>query len=813
MKFFLSSFLAIFLVCCSGAPTDPSILREQLALLDTESTSAPQSSPHDIINLYKILYYRFDRFKPFKFDDASSEESSKFLEILLRYHKIFQSIFTLSPLETLQTVRLYGSLDLASFFSEYITMRADAPNLFDMKFPLQEIKNNGSPENDETILYNYEYIAQNLILTPFAAPSHRKNSIDSNIQGPYSAAHDWDERKEFLREIIRMFKKVHEKSADQFIIQKAFRRIKKYEFLIKEFQVDEQGPCIDHFTNSFRHLQSLSETSENARRKYFFLIKAYRRHLINYQFTDPSIFPQPMLATVCRKYFDKKESSKLLNYPTRRLLQKANKDLRENRLEKIYKKKKILRPTFKLANYRGLWHNLLNLEDGPVSKEEKHGDVPTPKENNLLEGTGSKEENYVKDVIAKNGNPEFTLTPKEKWFVKVSLSIPYLDLSINSSSLKYELDKFATQLASAKDRLPYFLGLFSSLKYNYSSFQNYLVRNPDGQNSTEISLMHSILLEYYRNCQHFFTNSSKEYLLRIRLEGNFALAYLFLVFALRKTDLSFNNLKRPLDLILGYNDPIKCFMDQPLLISAKYGLLAKEILQRPYKSKDQTQNTNSIDLSTTPENSYSCIVDWKERKEILAEIVNSFKDLSEMTKEIEGKNKFLWGKIEKYEFIIREFQVDNNGPSMDHCVQIFHQLQRQVKQKDFYGDITPITKKLHSLFKVYYQNLYEWQFINPILCPRPMLAIISHQDLNKRKIFKLLKLPIRELVQEAVKSLEEVQIEDIISRIKNLESNFILAKSHDLTFRREVWHNLINREDVLTPFGKWIVKVYLALSR
>jgi hypothetical protein len=94
-----------------------------------------------------------------------------------------------------------------------------------------------------------------------------------------------------------------------------------------------------------------------------------------------------------------------------------------------------------------------------------------------------------------------------------------------------------------------------------------------------------------------------------------------------------------------------------------------------------------------------------------------------------------------------------------------------------------------------------------------MLAIISHQYLKKKRLFELFKLPIGELLQEAIKSLELVQIEAIRSKVKKLEANFILAKSQDLSFRRAFWHNLINLDDVLTPFGKWIVKVYLTLSK
>jgi hypothetical protein len=673
-----------------------------------------------------------------------------------------------------------------------------------MKYPLQVITDTCTPEYSERInmyiLCNYGTIAKEIVLTPFVAPSQRMNTIYSNIQGPYSVIHDWEGRKEILREIILIFKKVHKKSFYQKNIERAFRRINRYEFLIKELQVDEHGPCHDHFLNVFRHLKTFPEASKNTRGNYLLLLEIYRMHLINYQFTDPSVFSKEMLAIVCQKYFNNKKVSKLFECSTQSLLKKANKDLLRNRLKMIFEEKETQRQTFKLANHKGLWHNLLNID--LISKEENLPIDFTSKEDHLQDDIFSKENGLAKDFNHKKGNlGSLLLTPKEKWFVKANLRISPLDLAVDLFSLKYQLSKFYTQVVLAKGYLPLFISVFSSLKYHYSCFLNFLAENPDGQHSSEISQMHSILLQVYLNCQHFFTKTRKEFMLAVRLEKNFELAYLFLYYAIIKIDLSFENLKESLDLILDYNDPVNRFKGLKYDISMCYGLIAKEILHNPLQSKDQTHKADSKDLNT--------IGEWEDRKEILAEIIYSLKDLSEMAKEIEGENKFLWGKIAKYEFIIKEFQVD----SLEHFKYIFRQLQSQVNREDSYENISPITRKLLALFKVYYQNLYRWQFTNPFLIPKSMLAIISHQNLKKRKIFELLKLPIDKRLQEAIKLLELTCIKTIISRVKNLETNFIPAKSHDLSFKRELWHNLMNLDDVLTPVGKWIVNIYLVLSR
>jgi hypothetical protein len=201
------------------------------------------------------------------------------------------------------------------------------------------------------------------------------------------------------------------------------------------------------------------------------------------------------------------------------------------------------------------------------------------------------------------------------------------------------------------------------------------------------------------------------------------------------------------------------------------------------------------------------------RRKLIAVILLTLADLSKMGGNLKVIDELIREKIEKYEFIIKKFQVDSKGPSFDHLLYTFNLLQSQINQTDSYKHISPDTKNLLTVFKIYHQNLFKWQFIDPSLFPKPVLAIISHQNLTKKKIFELIQLPNEELLQLAVKSLELVQIEDLISRVKNEELNFIPEKSDYLSFKQELCHYLINLKDVLTPNEDWIVRVYLELLK
>jgi hypothetical protein len=387
--------------------------------------------------------------------------------------------------------------------------------------------------------------------------------------------------------------------------------------------------------------------------------------------------------------------------------------------------------------------------------------------------------------------------------MKIYLIFAFIVLSLISSS------EISTDLLSLKDQLKVFhneftaapknfIDFFPNLKRLYSCCRTLLKTNP---RSKEISQMSLIMYDYCINCQKCFTESSLDCLRSVREYRNFELIYLFSYYlTVIKDKFSFKTLSHPLEVIRRYNKTNWCFTEHKYHIVTHYGSIFRRILGKPFVAPQEQANL-SDDSKAPSQTRYDTGLDWKERKKILNEVIYTLMDLN-------VKNPCgVTFKIEKYEFVKREFQIDNNEPNFDHSVQIFHQLQRQISQSG------KINYKLLALFRIYYIHLGTWQMIDPILFPKQMLAIISHQNLRRKKMIKLFKLPIKDIFQRAVKSLEEGQIKDLNSKVCNLDTNFIPAKSHGKSFGRELWHNLMNLEKVLTPFEQWIVKVYLVLSK
>jgi hypothetical protein len=375
--------------------------------------------------------------------------------------------------------------------------------------------------------------------------------------------------------------------------------------------------------------------------------------------------------------------------------------------------------------------------------------------------------------------------------------------------MKYQLETVATDLSDAPYSIDNLIDFFPTLKHLYSCFLTQIVRNTEIQNYDKvISQMHSILFEYCMNCQNCYTQSPLAFLRAVRVYRNAELTYLFLFYVTIRYDYCFKNLKKPIEKILKCKNENICFKETNIDITIYYGYIATEILCKPFVAYFQGQ----ISPKTGPPTQYITIIDWEERKKILMEIIFSLKDLLKIATNQGSSYLFMERKIEKYEFITMEFQVDSMGPSLDHSLYIFHKLQSQIDQTDSYEDISPDTKKLLSLFKVYYQNLIRWQFTDPILFPKPMLAIISIDLLGEKEIFNLFKLPVDARLKRAVELLENYQIMDLTFLAKLQKTTFQTTKPPKLIVRLTNLHNLLNLKNVFTPQGEWIVKCYLALK-
>jgi hypothetical protein len=386
------------------------------------------------------------------------------------------------------------------------------------------------------------------------------------------------------------------------------------------------------------------------------------------------------------------------------------------------------------------------------------------------------------------------------------------EISTDSPSFKDHMEEFANELTAVPHSVDNFITFFPNLRYLFSCFKILIANDPYSEISDEISQMEWILLEYCTMCQNYFTESLIESLRAVRLYGNVELTYLFL-FYVKTVDsgYSFNDLKRPLEKILKYNDADLCFEVLKFIICDYYGLIANEILSKPFVATCQDQAISKNGPNITPPTKYKAALDWEERKKILKEIAFSLRDMSEMSKTLVGWHLFLMKKI-KYEFIIREFQVGRNGPRFDHARYIFYRLQSLLEPRDSYKSMDEVTKNLLPLFRIYYIHRDQWQFIDPILIPKPMLAIISQNELKKKEIFELFKLPVEVLLKKAVESLETNQIMNLSLQAKLQKISYQSAMNRELAFRPLLLHNLMNLKNVFPSKGEWILKCYFALK-
>jgi hypothetical protein len=412
-------------------------------------------------------------------------------------------------------------------------------------------------------------------------------------------------------------------------------------------------------------------------------------------------------------------------------------------------------------------------------------------------------------------------------------------------SALYQLTLIETELGNSQPLFPYLIKLFSTLKIFYNRFESLLsgsdyesgfgtddeVHNSDHDDESHhsdsynepihLTIYHSVLLKYYSLVQTFYNNSPLEALRAVRLYGNFEFAHLFTDYIINmNSSPCLDYLRSPFCKILEYKEMKRKFKKRNFNILNNYELFGMNILLEPFKASLQTQSNNAEDM--TAQNS-SYVVEWEERKEILEEIIHSIKSLNIFARHLSADvSMFLIKikrKVEKFELVVKSFRVDSQGPSLDHFVSIFYQLQSLVKDFKFYKDLPLSTKNLFSLFGIYRYHLIENQSTDPLLFPQKMLAVVSHEDSKKKNfIFKLLKLPIDLPVQKVLKSFQRCQIYDIlhddhpgglISEIYDIEMD-IFDAVFDLG--KGLWHNLLNLQNVLSPREQRIVKTYLALQ-
>jgi hypothetical protein len=408
-------------------------------------------------------------------------------------------------------------------------------------------------------------------------------------------------------------------------------------------------------------------------------------------------------------------------------------------------------------------------------------------------------------------------------------AISLVSWSVIAAPIPTNLDQLTlikAELDASPPLFPSLIKLFFTLKNFYKRFDLVLLdSDSDSEEPLNFPGLYSIMSKYYAIVLSFYNNSPLESLRAVRLYGNFEFACLFTEYILNDGDsISFSDLKYPFCTILKYKEMKKKFKTHKFNILNNYERIRMRILLEPFKASPQTQTNNTEDSKVTIQNdSYNAFLDWEERMKILEETTLSIKSLNIFARHLSVDVSWflikIKRKVDKHEFVVKNFQVDSRGPSLGHFVSIFYQLQSLVQDFKFYKDLPLSTKKLFSLFSIYRYHFIEEQLTNPLLFPKKMLAIVSHENCSKENIFTLLKLPINVVLKKVAKSMRRCQIYDIVQddlgelileiyeiNVKNQApyDNFDLGKG--------LWHNLLNLQNTLSARKRRIVKSYLALQ-
>jgi hypothetical protein len=393
MKFpLLFIFFSIPLVSCTVPKTNYLYLGgDEITNLNAELDVA-ESSLYKAIKLFPRLKEFFNYHQFLK--DYQYEE---FFSVLSRYYSIIRSHFTKSPIECLQTTRLYGNLEFTFLSTDYIKSNAEVSSFKKLVEGYQKLKwgFHDAYVPKENIIYctlaNYRKIAQKILLDPFIPNPKTNSEIVPNSKTspkvPYNAGEDWEERRKIIEEIILSLKSLYKSEKyslrDVATDRRIKRRIEEFQVILEKFQVDSNGPCIEHFVSTFYQLRFFVQNSKSygdlpsIAKNLLSLFRIYCKHLEEYQFIDPSLFPKPMLAIVHRDDLYKSSFFWHFRLSNNRLIQNGIVYLRREQLSNIYERKRLLysknrKIVFSLSEWgsTGNWLNLLNLPDILSLKEK-----------------------------------------------------------------------------------------------------------------------------------------------------------------------------------------------------------------------------------------------------------------------------------------------------------------------------------------------------------------------------------------------------------------------------------------------------------
>jgi hypothetical protein len=217
-----------------------------------------------------------------------------------------------------------------------------------------------------------------------------------------------------------------------------------------------------------------------------------------------------------------------------------------------------------------------------------------------------------------------------------------------------------------------------------------------------------------------------------------------------------------------------------------------------------------------PDCVYDASADWKQRKKVVKELLRGTRRLLRSVRYSKDGNliKRMTNEIIGYEFIIKNFQVDSDGPIHSQffslnawLLRLFNKGERALSEEEMYL----IKKKLLPLYRVYAVHIFKNQRSDPASFPLQMLAIGSIWSFNryitKKTIIEFFKLSEKDLLSRVIEGLQESKLWVMLGD----EEKIFLEEDPTKTVIRGDLHHWLNRENASNSLREYAVKIYLFL--
>ena len=354
---------------------------------------------------------------------------------------------------------------------------------------------------------------------------------------------------------------------------------------------------------------------------------------------------------------------------------------------------------------------------------------------------------------------------------------------------------------------------FYRLKGFYNKVQN-LIGTVKGENLKICTEFHSTLTKYYMVASKYYTESPTECIQFVRLYGNIEFIYFFYSIISKSGIPAFHFTK---EVLKKLNKPGNLNSKSKRLgpsIVENYENIAKGILYRSFKNSKRNNSFN-IDNQCTSEDCNGAVADWDTRKGALQEIILSLRGAYKFSMRL--KDGRLSEKIKQdiacYQFLIKEFQIDSEGPKYDHFLYVFHNL-RLLAQKMTYENCPQYTiSNWIAIFRVHCWHLTDAQLTDLVGFSKFSLSLIACWPMENEQFFQLLKFSADEASLKALEYVKSTLLSDASYHKRLTCLNKRLGGSSHDSFKSAsgLFSNLLNTEHRLKPWDRRIVQVILRL--